>query len=372
MLNPIHIIGAGSGSELRSESEVSRDLLISGAVQRRMPELSRVLSPILDRLFSDRETWASLTESSPELFVALQVPLLALKDDLGDSVQDDADLLQVFERVMIGYIRQKSAEVMEHPKFPDFFDQFLDQLEARIGTMGALLLASALQESIIKVARRLIHDSWKNAIRDYKKASFEPLTGLLKKDVFERVRRREIERLFRDSKNRILAQFFIDLDKFKTINDTDSHAAGDRALVRFSQVIRSCFRGLDTIGRIGGDEFGVVVVVKNKVSAKRLAERLRCAVEAEFKDDSVAVTASIGIGFCNPNGMRDTLEGADIPAWLDHASSTLGIESDFALSVAKHARGRNNAVRYDQIGSKERKRACLLKAEESQARKMKV
>jgi diguanylate cyclase (GGDEF)-like protein len=73
---------------------------------------------------------------------------------------------------------------------------------------------------------------------------------------------------------------FIDLDKFKSINDTFGHAEGDHALQVFSKMLRDVFRDSDVIGRIGGDEFAVLLTMTSVVEAQEVLQRLQEVVSA--------------------------------------------------------------------------------------------
>ncbi|MBZ2189794.1 GGDEF domain-containing protein [Alcanivorax sp. JB21] len=90
---------------------------------------------------------------------------------------------------------------------------------------------------------------------------------------------------------------FVDLDHFKRINDTFGHTAGDQVLQRFAGIARRCLREADYTGRLGGEEFVLVLTQSDASSASRVAERLRQAVvEEDFSDLDPALRTSISIG----------------------------------------------------------------------------
>ena len=117
----------------------------------------------------------------------------------------------------------------------------------------------------------------------------------------------------------------IDLDHFKRVNDEFGHAAGDQILVRITEIINLRIRVTDSIYRVGGEEFVVVVEGQSLASASRLAEQLRTIVEANELGPANSVTISIGVA--------EYHRGESSSTWIRRA--------DDALYRAKHA-GRNN------------------------------
>jgi diguanylate cyclase (GGDEF)-like protein/PAS domain S-box-containing protein len=125
----------------------------------------------------------------------------------------------------------------------------------------------------------------------------------------------------------------IDVDHFKSVNDTLGHAIGDALLCEFAQRLMGCIRPTDTVGRLGGDEFAVVVLTPRSLHGPmEVAYRIIEALQKPFlvQGKSIPVTASIGIASCPP-------EGANIDALLRCA--------DIAMYEAKQA-GRNTLRRY--------------------------
>lgn len=95
-----------------------------------------------------------------------------------------------------------------------------------------------------------------------------------------------------------------DIDFFKKINDVHGHAAGDRALQSFAGVCRAQLRPLDLIGRLGGEEFAVLLPDTTLSGARKIADRLRTAVEAASttaeNGDEFSMTVSIGLAEAAP------------------------------------------------------------------------
>jgi diguanylate cyclase (GGDEF)-like protein len=114
-----------------------------------------------------------------------------------------------------------------------------------------------------------------------------------------------------------IAALFLDLDDFKTINDTLGHAAGDDALIAVAERIRSGLRATDLAARLGGDEFGVLLRdVDDERRAIEVAERMLASLTTPLRidDTSVDVAASIGIALdsAEVQSVDDLLGNADI------------------------------------------------------------
>jgi diguanylate cyclase (GGDEF)-like protein/PAS domain S-box-containing protein len=125
-----------------------------------------------------------------------------------------------------------------------------------------------------------------------------------------------------------LAVLFIDLDRFKEINDTLGHHLGDKLLQKAAQRLSACLRETDLVARLGGDEFTVVVSdLDNRDGAERVAQHILDALQRPFEldDEVVYVTASVGI----------TLYPHDA-----HCIEDLLKQADQAMYDAKHL-GRN-------------------------------
>ncbi len=102
-----------------------------------------------------------------------------------------------------------------------------------------------------------------------------------------------------------LALMFVDLDRFKAVNDTWGHAAGDRLLQEAARRMRGCLRASDSVGRIGGDEFVVLLnEVADEPAAVQVAELIRAALETPFaiEGQSLEVSASIGLALFPDHG----------------------------------------------------------------------
>jgi diguanylate cyclase (GGDEF)-like protein len=128
-------------------------------------------------------------------------------------------------------------------------------------------------------------------------AFHDSLTGLANRALFEDRLNHALERLRRDERQGA-AVVFIDLDDFKTVNDSLGHAAGDDLLRAFAGCLADCTRRADTVARFGGDEFAVLVEgFMADDAAAVIADRIHAALEEPIRleQDDVYVHASVGI-----------------------------------------------------------------------------
>ncbi|RAO74901.1 tetratricopeptide repeat-containing diguanylate cyclase [Dyella jiangningensis] len=125
--------------------------------------------------------------------------------------------------------------------------------------------------------------------------------------------------------------FFIDLDNFKHINDTHGHATGDAVLRRTVTICRQQLRPTDLFGRLGGEEFGILLLDCTREQGMRIAERIRRAIDvAKLEGDAGIVTFSASVGLASTE-------------YCGHDLQRLCREADAALYRAKRA-GRNRVV----------------------------
>lgn len=109
-----------------------------------------------------------------------------------------------------------------------------------------------------------------------------------------------------------LATMFIDLDDFKLINDTYGHLSGNRVLSDVARRLTTCLRECDTVGRLGGDEFGMLLPgIGTREAASYVANKIMAVLAPDFNTHTgrrIHLTASIGIAFYPMDGMSlDTL-----------------------------------------------------------------
>ena len=167
-------------------------------------------------------------------------------------------------------------------------------------------MAAALQENQQDLSHQAFHDN---------------LTGLPNRSLFQDRLAHAMARQGRDHKP--LAVLLIDLDDFKTVNDSLGHAAGDQLLVSVAQSITSCLRPADTAARLGGDEFAVLVEdMRGRKDALNVAERILRAFTGKLviDDKEVFVHGSVGIAISyGQEESEELLRNADVAMYAAKA-----------------------------------------------------
>ena len=182
--------------------------------------------------------------------------------------------------------------------------------------------------------------------RIMRQANFDVLTGLPNR-LFAL---QELDRLLllADKRHTRVAAMFLDLDDFKKINDTLGHEAGDQLLIEAGDRIRACLRGPDVAGRLGGDEFLVMMGgLHDRQECEAMLERLMHRFRQPFRlpgGHEIVITLSIGVAIY-PDHAHDT--------------STLLRHADVALYEAKGA-GRNAGHFFEEGMNEGMKRRLLL------------
>jgi diguanylate cyclase (GGDEF)-like protein len=196
------------------------------------------------------------------------------------------------------------------------------ELEARVRSMLRIKrLQDELEEKNRELERLSISDG---------------LTGLYNHRHIHGLLGEEFDRTERTNDKLSVAMF--DLDRFKAVNDTFGHQAGDRVLVEMAEILRESARDIDRLGRYGGEEFMALLPETGVEDAIVFVERVRREVARRNfdigRDEPLRMTVSAGLA-CYPHELVDSPE-------------TLVRLADEALYAAKAA-GRNRVVRFDEL-----------------------
>jgi diguanylate cyclase (GGDEF)-like protein len=162
-----------------------------------------------------------------------------------------------------------------------------------------MVIAIALAAVLRAFMARTLFEQFRLERQLREQANTDGLTGLLLRNRFLELARLAMHDICREHKP--MCMLFLDADHFKQLNDDHGHAAGDAALVALAATLRAQMRQTDLIGRIGGEEFAMLLPGLNLQQASQRAEQLRLAVHAIARPDG-ALTVSIGIAECNHPG----------------------------------------------------------------------
>ncbi len=186
-------------------------------------------------------------------------------DEIGSLVDDF--------NVMLGQIQQRDRALQ----------RARDQLEEKVQARTA---------ELTEMTRQLKHLAY-----------HDTLTGLANRTTFDDHLRLAIDQAKRHQK--MLAVFFLDLDRFKIINDTLGHGIGDRLLIEISRRLTACIRISDTLARLGGDEFAILLPqVRHDTDVAEVAAKITEAIAKPIHIDgyNLHVTSSIGISLFPNDG----------------------------------------------------------------------
>ena len=197
-----------------------------------------------------------------------------------------------------------------------FYPNFFTALSILLALL-ALYLGMRLQRNLAKTARlKKYLLKLKEAERTLRKSVFlDPLTGLANRLLL--MDRFEVAMRHARRNHKKFAVLMLDLNKFKAINDTYGHAAGDQVLVTVAQRLVSIVRESDTVARLGGDEFALIVEsIAERAQLEALGHKLVDVVSQNMVLDSgetVAVGTSVGFAWYPKDGdnLHDVLEVAD-------------------------------------------------------------
>jgi len=181
-------------------------------------------------------------------------------------------------------------------------------------------------------------------------ADHDPITNLFNRRRFER----ELDRIVSECAryDRSAALLVLDLDGFKEVNDLHGHAAGDEILVKVGALLQAAVRDSDIVGRLGGDEFGVIVQEADRhqagLVAEKIVETVRCSGMVISDLVRAQVTASVGVALIEPHG---EVVAAELEVGADRAMYRAKAEgrSGYAFMVPDDEAGAELAARRSWI-----------------------
>jgi len=254
-----------------------------------------------------------------------------LKDDANSTIgvlavqsYDEGNIYEDKDRILLGHVAQHISSSLQRRKATlDLADAHQklklsnDQLEKRVVERTKLLLLAneELKENI--AGRKLIEDKLAHD------AFHDALTNLPNRSLFLNRLNQAFEKIKRNTESHF-AVLFLDLDRFKVINDSLGHHTGDQLLIEIASRLKDCIRPGDTVARLGGDEFAILLMdVSIEKAAIIVAERISTALQSPFdlEENLVFTSASIGINLSknDTKNADDILRDADTAMY--HAKS---------------------------------------------------
>ena len=323
-------------------------------VRERTAELTRLNSSLTSEISERKKAEAALIQSEKKL------------RNLYDTISDGIVMTDLKERVlecnqryldMLGYTRAEIKRASYEDVTPApwrekeisirnriFSHGYSEEYEKEYRRKDGARFPVSIKKWIIRDEKGFPAGMWAivRDITERKKledaikyqAYHDALTGLPNRTLFIDHLNLELAQSRRNHK--LLATMFLDLDRFKVINDTLGHTMGDRLLKEVSERLKTCVRESDTVARIGGDEFNILLAdMAHAEHAATIAEKIISVFKEPFEIGGIDlhVTTSIGISLFPGDG-----ENAE----------TLLKNADTAMYSAKEA-GRNNYQFYNHI-----------------------
>jgi len=199
------------------------------------------------------------------------------------------------------------------------------------------------------VTARDISDKKEVEARLYRLAYYDALVDLPNRALLEEKLTSAVKRSTKDKAP--LAFHYLDLDHFKDVNDSFGHRTGDQLLKEVASRIGEVVRRQDVVGRLGGDEFGIIQHnVTDESDAAQLAERILARLSAPFRIEGREMTAGVSIG----TAVMSTEESEALGA--EEAARSLFQRADIAMYAAKTAGRQRHSIYADHHGDKVRRK----------------
>lgn len=277
-----------------------------------------------------------------DIFLSVSLDMLCIADPEGRFVRVNAEFSRILGYAiediegtpLIDFVHPEDvSSTLEAVRFlnsgkpvPDFINRY----RAKSGEYRYLQWKSIPFPPYIIASARDITDAFSLSLSLEKEFTSDALTGAANRKFFEYEAKRLIGQF---SKSAVVSSLLmVDLDHFKRVNDTYGHPVGDTVLISLVKILCANCRATDTVARVGGEEFAVLLPGAGIPSAFTVAEKMRQAVEA-FEFEGVGhITISIGIA--------DLISGDDLQRWYTRA--------DTALYLSKN-NGRNRTVTSDML-----------------------
>jgi diguanylate cyclase len=261
---------------------------------------------------------------------------------------EDKELLKTVAQEVVAEIDKVIEALATHNKHLEEKECSFKEIRDRVDDSSVKdLLGQVLQElslirkqndelkSKLEEANEQIKKLTKELEESRREASIDFLTQVANRASFDRAITDMVNDFYR--RNYPFALLMIDIDKFKNINDTYGHQAGDYVLKELARLLKSQLRARDVIARYGGEEFAILLPGVSFSQAIRIAERLRRSVEKhlfKYNDQTIPVTISVGVAMMR-EGLDETalIERADKALYLAKKSGRNQVKTDLDVEL---------------------------------------
>jgi len=180
--------------------------------------------------------------------------------------------------------------------------------------LSTITIIGIILAVVVSLVFRILGQRIEFEARLLKQANFDFLTGLSNKEMFTSIFKHEFERNKRNEEN--CAVFYLDLDDFKSINDTFGHDAGDEVLKQFADRLQRVSRKSDVIARLGGDEFSILMVAPvsifdAEIFASRIIEAMTVPFDLKQQPYDMGVSVGIALNYPECDDHKMLMEFAD-------------------------------------------------------------
>ena len=278
----------------RAEEMVARRTAELTGSQYKLTEAQRIAkigSWELDHI-TDKMTWSDslyeIFEVSPESFTVTFDNYKLLLSNNEDTLIDHAFNAHIINHNKYSLVHEIRCKDGKKKFLQEFIDTRFDKDDKPVSSVGTIQDITEQKETESRIEHMAHHDT---------------LTGLPNRTLFkERFKQAKAQA---DRNNHRLALIFIDLDRFKIINDSLGHTVGDSLLREVSKRLASCVRESDIIGRHGGDEFLVCLTdITDSLTASRACEEILAKFRKSFElgEHALGISTSLGVSFFPDNG----------------------------------------------------------------------
>ena len=276
------------------------------------------------------------------IFLSVSTDILCIADADGRFVRVNTEFSNILGYEIVDVEGMQVIDFVHPEDLPSTLDtvqrlssgesvpHFINRYRAKSGEYRYLQWKAIPFPPYIIASARDISDAFSLSLSLEKEFTSDALTGAANRKFFEHEAKRLIGQF---SKNAIVSSLLmVDLDHFKRVNDTYGHPAGDSVLISLVNILNTNCRATDTVARVGGEEFAVLLPGAGSASAYTVAEKMREAVEAFDFEGVGHITASFGAA--------ELIAEDDLQRWYTRA--------DTALYLAKN-NGRNRTVTSDML-----------------------